>query len=147
MPDYRRGMKAGALSVALITLAGLLVWALCFRATPEPVWTYHGTPPAASDTVAAAAWPDLHHDTQRLLACIQDAAGRPLVITSGYRPGDRGMHGQGRAADIRATIGSERAELGLAAVGCGANGIGVYTRHVHVDTRPGPAVWWGGVSR
>lgn len=79
--------------------------------------------------------------------------GKDMIITSGYRPGDTGQHGQGLAADL---VCSDLELLDfylLAERMTEFNGIGVYptwtdgikkTGGLHVDMRPGaPARWMG----
>jgi hypothetical protein len=148
MPSYRRGVRTGVLATLAVGLL-VLVLHLMTRPAPEPEWVYVGmVPDSATDQVAAGQWPELHESTRVMLECVQRRLKRPLVITSGYRPGDTGWHGQRRAVDIQIRDGADLWALDNACVVCGANGVGNYTRHIHCDTRPGtPVRWAGGASR
>ena len=80
-------------------------------------------------------------------------AGTPFVITSGIRapsgPDDTSSHVTGKAVDIRAPTSRQKFQIVESLLLVGINRIGVYDRHIHVDTdRSKPAgVMWVGVSR
>lgn len=70
----------------------------------------------------------------KLLANVKAKAGFPLRITSGFRPGDPRSHGQGEAVDIACETSNERFRLVSAALEAGCVRIGIYPKHVHLDT-------------
>lgn len=79
----------------------------------------------------------------------------PIVITSGYRDPDHNTaaggvkdssHTTGQAVDIRCADSEMQKKLCWALGSAGFRRIGVYDRHVHVDTdemKPVPAYWTG----
>ena len=80
-------------------------------------------------------------------------AGIPFVITSGIRAprhdGDTSSHTTGHAADIRCATSRHRMQMLDALRMVGFDRIGVYNRHIHVDTdttKPSGVIWVG-VSR
>lgn len=83
------------------------------------------------------------------LQTLRTRLGRPVNINSGYRTPEhnkniggspRSQHMEGKACDIYvegltpATVARECEKIGF-------GGIGVYSNHVHVDTRDGRARW------
>lgn len=62
----------------------------------------------------------------------RERAGVPFVVTSSYRPGDRGAHGAGQAVDIACEDSKARWRMVEAALHFGMS-CGVYSRHVHMD--------------
>lgn len=78
--------------------------------------------------------------------------GRSISVQSGYRPAyynsqlagsaSDSQHIRGKAADI-STSGVEYATLAGLALLVGFRGIGVYSSHLHVDTRDGDIAMWG----
>lgn len=92
----------------------------------------------------------------KMLDDVRDAAGVPLCITSDYRQGDPGAHGDGDAVDIAdnmqgALIGSRWRFLVLkAAMQAGFRRVGDYGRHLHLDVSTRldqDVVWFGDDSR
>lgn len=73
-------------------------------------------------------------------------SGVPFVISSGFRAGDDGAHGLGRAVDIRCRDSRSRFCILKALLGQGFKRIGVYDKHIHVDDWPDGdqrVIWWG----
>lgn len=99
----------------------------------------------------------MNEDFVRLLDELRSLLGRPLIITSGYRTATlnsdiggspQSKHLEGIAADIRAYNGYERATIVDKALDLGFKGIGVYDKHIHLDTRGQKfAVMWSGNSK
>lgn len=90
--------------------------------------------------------------TVRMLDDLRDMLGRPLTVSTngGYRDygSETSQHRFGRAVDIKVSSGVERAEIVRAAIALGFKGIGVYDKHIHVDTREQKlAVMWSGKSK
>ena len=91
-------------------------------------------------------------DAGDLLERLRALIGKPLIITSGYRDpihnarvggAPLSRHKAGDAFDIQ--LGSlNRFELVDAAAEVGFTGMGKYQTFLHVDTRPGFALWFGG---
>ena len=91
-------------------------------------------------------------DAGDMLERLRALIGKPLIITSGYRDpihnarvggAPLSRHKAGDAFDIR--LGSlNRFELVDAAAEVGFTGMGKYQTFLHVDTRPGYALWFGG---
>jgi len=90
----------------------------------------------------------VHWRLIRLLSRMREQIGQPLYVTSGYRcpkynrdvGGAReSLHLAGMAADVQASI--EPRHLAAVALACGAGGIGVYPRHVHVDVGEAGRRW------
>lgn len=82
---------------------------------------------------------------------IRDHFGRPIIITSGYRPAaynksvngaTSSLHIEGRAADIRID-GISPKVLAAYCKSIGIKGIGTYADFVHIDTREN-AYYWNG---
>ena len=78
--------------------------------------------------------------------------GRPLRVLSAYRDplhnarvggAPRSRHKRGDAFDLDLR-GLDRFELAEAARELGFTGFGRYANFLHIDTRPRPAVWFGG---
>lgn len=93
----------------------------------------------------------LRHELLDKLQQLREEAGRPVIITSGYRnpahnravggsPTSR--HLTGEAADIRVP-GLHPDEVAQLAAAAGFTGIGIYPGFTHVDIRPVPARWRG----
>ena len=87
-----------------------------------------------------------------LLERLRRLIGQPLVVTSGYRDpihnarvggAPLSRHKEGDAFDIR-LANLNRFELADAAAEVGFTGMGKYQTFLHVDTRPGFALWYGG---
>lgn len=85
------------------------------------------------------------------LDLIRDLAGVPMVVTSSYRPGDDKSHGRGWAVDVsdnaegKDVSSSWRYKVLKAAYQAGVRRLGVYDRHVHIDsdpTLPQGVCWW-----
>jgi hypothetical protein len=80
---------------------------------------------------------------------VRHYAGLPIEITSDYRPGDTGAHGQGKAVDITQPGGISshwRYMVLRAAYRVGIHRIGVYDSHIHLDIAddlPPEVCWWG----
>lgn len=94
----------------------------------------------------------LEDDVALMLDQTRALAGVPIYITSGMRPGDDGAHGEGRAVDISDNTNGEplesywRYRVVMAAIYIGFTRIGIYDRHIHLDTsttRPQQVMWWG----
>ena len=82
---------------------------------------------------------------------IRDYYGKPIIITSGYRPeaynksvngATSSLHIEGRAADIRID-GISPKVLASYCKSIGIKGIGIYADFVHIDTREN-AYYWNG---
>jgi hypothetical protein len=89
--------------------------------------------------------------------CLWDYLDTPLIVTSGYRQGDNGWHGRGKAIDIMCPVICRQPgglfKFWQAAERLNFNGIGVYTTYalnrgkpneevlggLHCDTRDLPA--------
>lgn len=80
---------------------------------------------------------------------LRDFIGKPLTVTSGYRPLERNKtiggsskskHMEGIAADIYVE-GMSVEELYFIVKHFNFNGIGIYNYHVHVDVRGVMAFW------
>ncbi len=93
----------------------------------------------------------LRRDLLEGLQRLRDLAGRPVVITSGYRNkshNDRvggsptSRHLTGEAADIK-IAGLHPDEVAQLAREAGFTGIGIYKNFLHVDVRPEPVTWRG----
>lgn len=72
--------------------------------------------------------------------------GIDFFVTSAYREGDAGAHGEGLAVDIRCNSSRERFNIVVALTGAGFRRIGIYDRHVHADrslNRPDKVIWIG----
>ena len=91
-------------------------------------------------------------DAGDLLERLRALIGKPLIINSAYRDpihnarvggAPLSRHKMGDAFDIQ--LGSlNRFELADAAAEVGFTGMGKYQTFLHVDTRPGFALWFGG---
>tara|TARA_R110000803_G_scaffold5230_5_gene17341 strand:+ start:1683 stop:2006 length:324 start_codon:yes stop_codon:yes gene_type:complete len=77
--------------------------------------------------------------------------GFPIHINSGYRAREHpvelhkekpGTHTQGIAVDIRAINNHRRKIILEHARSLGFTGIGIYPRHIHIDTRKTKRVLW-----
>lgn len=86
-----------------------------------------------------------------LLQKIRDHYGKPVVITSGYRPEDynksidgatSSMHINGQAADIKIK-GVTPKNLAAYCKSIDIKGIGTYSTFVHIDTRENTYYWNG----
>jgi len=86
------------------------------------------------------------------LDCIRRTSGVSVKITSSYRDGDDGAHGEGLAVDISDNlegkpIGSRwRFEVLRSIFSHNIDRIGVYSHHIHIDvseTRDRDVCWWG----
>ncbi len=87
-----------------------------------------------------------------LLERLRRLIGKPLAITSAYRDpihnarvggAPLSRHKVGDAFDIR-LADLNRFELADAAAEVGFTGMGKYQTFLHIDTRPGHALWYGG---
>jgi len=68
----------------------------------------------------------------------RDAIGTPLIVTSGFRKGDPGQHGLGRAVDVVApNFGGSLFDLYLIAERFNFSGIGVYRDWLYEGKRVG----------
>ena len=93
----------------------------------------------------------LKRDLLDKLQLLRDSAGKPVIITSGYRNAAHNLkvggsptsrHLRGEAADIQIPDLSPNQVAELAEQ-VGFNGIGVYTTFTHVDVRGVPTRWRG----
>lgn len=82
---------------------------------------------------------------------LRDLAGKPVVVTSGYRNAAYNLrvggsptsrHLRGEAADIR-VAGLRPEQVAQLAEEVGFGGIGVYDTFTHVDVREHPMRWRG----
>ena len=92
--------------------------------------------------------PTLIRDIER----IRKTAGVPIYITSSYREGDDGEHGEGKGLDISDNMEGKpmasrwRFEVLAAIFRHNINRIGFYDRHFHIgasETRDMDVLWWG----
>lgn len=88
----------------------------------------------------------------RWLDLIRGTAGVSIKITSSYREGDDGAHGEGLAVDISDNLEGNpiasrwRFEVLRAVFSHNIDRIGDYDRHLHLDvstTRDRNVCWWG----
>ena len=86
------------------------------------------------------------------LDLIREDVELPIHITSSYRRGDDGAHGEGLAVDISDNnkgkpISSRwRYKILVSLIGHDIHRIGIYDRHVHLDmdeSRDKEVCWWG----
>ena len=97
-------------------------------------------------------WNDVEPD-ERLVLMLDEArrfAGREFIITSGIRgprhDGDKSAHITGHAADIRCVDSRVRWHMLDGIHAAGFSRIGIYDRHIHVDTdqtKPQEVIWLG----
>ena len=92
-------------------------------------------------------------DFLRLLDCVREAAGIPLVLNSAYRSRDyelahgrsgNSAHTRGCAVDIRCNTSANRFRIVRAAIGWGFTRIGIGETFVHLDsddTLPQGVMW------
>ena len=97
-------------------------------------------------------WYMMDPDFMSMLDLARHRAGIAFHVTSDFRLGDPKSHGAGRSVDIRVTTGRQRWQVVRAAMSAGFNRIGVYNKHVHVDSMmPSEGfpeeVLWVGTSR
>ena len=87
-----------------------------------------------------------------MLERLRQLLGRPLIVNSAYRDplhnaraggAPLSRHKAGDAFDITLE-GLNRFELADAAAEAGFTGMGKYQTFLHVDARPGHALWFGG---
>ena len=95
-------------------------------------------------------WPDLmdYVFLHQLDSCRQ-LYGLPMVLTSTNEPreNDTSSHNKGCAVDVRVHTAGERLLLVKAALQAGFRRIGLYDRHVHLDSdREKPPCLWLGES-
>lgn len=67
------------------------------------------------------------------------------LITSDYRPGDPGAHGEGLAVDFSCDNSRVRFRLVKALLDAGFTRIGIYPTHIHVDcskSRDQEVIWY-----
>ena len=93
----------------------------------------------------------MDRDFLRKLDRLRDLVGFPIHINSGYRspkhPDESykrtpGTHNKGIAADIMAVNTYQRLRILKYALQLGFTGIGIYPRHIHLDTRNSKQVLW-----
>lgn len=94
---------------------------------------------------------NMDETTVRMLDDLRSILGFPLVISKGggYRDygSETSQHRFGRAADVKVSGGIERGMIVKKAILLGFKGIGVYDRHIHLDTRDEPRlIMWSGKS-
>jgi len=80
------------------------------------------------------------------LELAENLAGVPFEITSAYREGDAGAHGEGWAVDIACSDSRTRFKILRGLIGAGFRRIGIYDGHIHADrslTRSDNVVWLG----
>ncbi len=73
-------------------------------------------------------------------------AGIEFEITSAYREGDDGPHGEGLAVDIACRSSKLRFQILNGLIGAGFRRLGVYDAHIHADrslNRPDRVIWTG----
>lgn len=97
----------------------------------------------------------LQDDVVYKLDRARDFFGAPIIITSGFRPPEHNdsvggvkdsAHTTGQAVDLRCADSELQKKLAWALGAAGFFRIGIYDRHVHVDTdynKPVPAYWTG----
>jgi uncharacterized protein YcbK (DUF882 family) len=75
---------------------------------------------------------------------ISNYFGKPVIVTSGYRKGDSGMHGKCLAADIKLPDVHPHKVYNYAKTLTYVKGTGYYgsKRHIHIDVRAGQVVSW-----
>lgn len=95
---------------------------------------------------------DMDVEFLRKLDKLRDLCGFPLVLICAYRSvvheKEKGRDGSsyhcaGRAVDIHCLSSDKRFSIILHAPMVGLNGIGVYSRWIHLDDRNIPACWYG----
>lgn len=95
---------------------------------------------------------EMNENLLRSLDRVRHRAHVPMVISSDFRPGDSGAHGQGLAVDVKDDHSSDgvtshwRFKVVLAALMMGFNRIGIYDKHIHLDiwsTGPQEVIWFG----
>lgn len=64
-------------------------------------------------------------------------AGVPFNLSSSYRGGDLGAHGEGLAVDIACLSSRWRFLILRGLISVGFTRIGIYPSHIHVDLSPG----------
>ena len=93
-------------------------------------------------------------DDVREIATLNAGRDVPVIITSGIRPPDKdttgdstkSAHTSGHAVDIRARASRDRFYILGAIYAVGFKRIGIYDKHLHVDTSPNhdsDVCWWG----
>lgn len=96
-------------------------------------------------------YPEMDSQFLDTLQLLRDLVGKPVVITSGSRTPEYNkqiggvpdsQHLENRAADLKVD-GMTPKEIADYAVKAGFTGIGVYDKHLHVDTREVPSYWEG----
>ena len=95
----------------------------------------------------------LTDEMKLLLQAVRTAAGVPIMITSGLRPGDtKSEHSLGMGVDISDNLKGEpitspwRLKVVKAAILSGCRRIGVYDRHIHIgcsQSHPQDVMWQG----
>jgi len=96
----------------------------------------------------------MDHRLLTLLDWVRNDAGVPVYITSDFREGDDGAHGEGLAVDISDNIqGNDlssrwRFKILLSAFSNDICRVGIYDRHLHIDVSTSRAqdVCWIGKS-
>jgi len=94
----------------------------------------------------------MDEDFLRGLDFLRSRVGLPIYISSDYRPGDQGAHGQGLAVDITDDPNTD----GITSHWCflilywalihGFTRIGIYDKHIHLDrwtNGPQKVIWIG----
>jgi len=96
----------------------------------------------------------MNHEFLRILDTIREDAGVPLYITSDYREGDSGAHGEGLAVDVSDNLEGRdissrfRYKVLASLFGNNISRIGDYDRHLHFDISEShdQEVCWRGTS-
>jgi len=97
--------------------------------------------------------PAISHKLVALLTAIRIDLGKPMRISSGLRCKRKNMaiagaalrskHLTGEAADVVAKSHAERFEILKLALKYGITGIGIYSRHIHLDIgHDEPIIWF-----
>ena len=91
----------------------------------------------------------LDREFLRTLDWARHYAGVPFKITSDWRDGSSGAHGEGRGVDIRVSTSQERYHILRGLVLAGFTRFGVYDKHIHADSsvKQDQEVAWVGKSK
>jgi len=93
----------------------------------------------------------MSRDLIRLLSLIREDAGVPIHVTSDFRAGSSGAHGEGLAVDISDNMEGNpvasrwRFKVLRSVFEHNINRIGIYPKHLHIDvsrSRDQDVCWW-----